>query len=412
MCFVSFVVFVVFETSPTDINDIMSGLIWVLVPIGLLLAIAAIEISARWWLRYRREYYVFPPGLRLRVHPDPEAFPQLEPSIRFDINREGERGDEVPTATRGLYRVLVAGGSQPECYLLDQQSCWPGVLQRVLQRPEHLEKLGATRVHVGNIARSGVGSEALNLILERTLPRYPRLQMIVILVGASDILRWLEDGAPPSRPPAVRTSDVFRCHPEGPFGWRPKELAFIEVVRRMWRRRFGSVQVHERAASWIGRARRMRARAKVIRTTMPDPTRILDHFDTHLRRLLGRANARADRVLLVRQPWFEKDFSPEEAAHMWHGAAGRAWETEVTTYYSFEVVSRLMHLMDERAAAVANALHVEQLDLMPLLDRSLATYYDCFHLTPAGARDVAAAVAARIVQQPVARIETAKWTAA
>jgi lysophospholipase L1-like esterase len=389
--------------------NIMSAWVWSLCALAALPAIVAAEIFARWWLRHRGQYYVFPPGLRLRVHPDPQAFPQLEPSIRFDINSEGERGDEVPAA-RGLYRVLVAGGSQPECYLLDQESCWPGVLQRVLQQPEHREKLGATRVHVGSIARSGVGSEALDLILQRTMPRYPRLHMIVILVGASDILRWLEDGAPSSRPAPVRTADVFRCHPEGPFGWRPRQLALVEIARRTWRRRVGCIEVHERAASWIGKARRMRARARVIRTTVPDPALVLDHFETHLRRLLETASAHANRVLLVRQPWFEKDFSPEEAAHMWHGAAGRAWEQEVTTFYAFDVVSRLMHVMDQRAAAVADALQVEQLDLMPVLDRSLATYYDCFHLTPAGARDVAAAVAARIVQ-PICRTDMASTAA-
>ena len=69
----------------------------------------------------------------------------------------------------------------------------------------------ASRVHVGNIARSGVGSEALDLILERVLPRYPRLSAMVVLVGASDVLRWLEVGAP-ATPPAAGPRD--RCLPQ------------------------------------------------------------------------------------------------------------------------------------------------------------------------------------------------------
>ena len=86
---------------------------------------------------------------------------------------------------------------------------------------------------------------------------------------------------------------------------------------------------------------------------------------------------------------------------MWHGGVGQVWREEVTTYYSFEVVSKLMALVDTKAASTANALGVEQLDLMPLLDRSLATYYDGFHLTPAGARVVATAVAAAVLRQPL-----------
>jgi len=104
---------------------------------GLVVLPVSLELCARLWLRRRGRYYVFPPGLRLRLHPDPEVFPELEPVVRFEINAEGERGNEVPRCKRGerLYRVLVAGGSQPEGYLLDQATFWPGALQRLLQQP-------------------------------------------------------------------------------------------------------------------------------------------------------------------------------------------------------------------------------------------------------------------------------------
>ena len=251
-------------------------------------------------------------------------------------------------------------------------------------------------------------SEALDLIFDGVLPRYPRLQLIIILVGATDVLRWLEDGAPRS-PVPPRIEDVFRCHPRESFGWKPKELAVMELMRRARRRWLRPIQVHERTGKWIGQARAMRARAKTVLPTMPDPAPMLDHFELHFRRLLRKAAAHADRVLVVRQPWFAKDFSDEEATYMWHGGVGQAWRQEVTTYYSFEVVSKLMALMDARAASVAKAVDVEQLDLMPLLHRSLDTYYDCFHCTPAGARAIATAVAAAVLRQPLpsARAATA-----
>jgi len=365
------------------------------------------ELAARWWLRYRKRYYVFPPGQRLRLHPDRDVFPQLEPVIRFEINREGERGDEVPRLRPGerLHRILVAGGSQPEGYALDQGTHWPGALQQLLQAPSALRRLGASAVHVGNIARSGVGSEALDVILEHVLPRYPRLQTIVILVGASDIFRWLEHGAPPDPPPPVPTAELFRCHPEGPFGWSPGSLALVELLRRARQRWLRPVKVHERAGRWFGQARAMRARAKEVRTAMPNPAPLLDHFERHLRRLLERSKKHADRVVLVRQPWFDKDYTPEEAAHMWNGGVGQAWREEVTTYYSFDVLSGLMAFIDARAARVARDIGIEQLDLMPLLERSLRTYYDLCHLTPDGSRAVAAAVAAVLLQQSLPRTE-------
>src|SRR5688572_14293757 len=210
------------------------------------LAFIAAEIAARWWIRRRNLYYVLPPGLRLQLFPDPEVFPELERETRFEVNSDGERGGEVPRRRPGLYRVLVGGGSQPEGFLLDQQTAWPGALERILDGPEQLRTLGAASVHVGSVARSGVGSEALDLIFTRLLPRYPPLQLIIIFVGATDVLRWLEQGAPRSIAP-VRAADVFRCHPEGPFGWKPRELAIVELALRARRRWGRPVEVHARA---------------------------------------------------------------------------------------------------------------------------------------------------------------------
>ena len=85
---------------------------------------------------------------------------------------------------------------------------------------------------------------------------------------------------------------------------------------------------------------------------------------------------------------------------MWHGGVGQAWREEVTTYYSTEVLSRLMALLDARAARAAHELGVEQVDLMPVLEPTARTYYDFFHATPAGAREIAAAIAAAVLRQP------------
>jgi lysophospholipase L1-like esterase len=362
-------------------------------------AYVTLELAARWWIRHRHQYFVLTPGMRLRLEIDSEVFPQLERKARFDVNSEGERGDEVPRAKEGLYRILVAGGSQPEGFLLDQDTAWPGALQRLLEQPDARVKLGAARVHVGSIARSGVGSEALDLLFDRVLPRYPRLQLIIVMVGATDVLRWLEYGARTSLPP-VRTADLFRCHPDGPFGWKPRDLAAWELLLRARRRWLRPIVVHQRAGRWYADARAMRARATETRHEMPDPAPMLEQFEFHFRRVLEQAAAHADRVIVVRQPWFDKQYTNEEAAHMWHGGAGQAWRENVTAYYSFDVVSRLMARVDQKAAAIAETLGVEHIDLMPVLECSLTTYYDGFHATPAGARIVADAIAAAIQRTP------------
>jgi lysophospholipase L1-like esterase len=382
-----------------DEEDVVTRSGWLIALATLPVLYVAIEAAARWWIRRRDQYFVLPPGLRLRLDIDRETFPQLAPRTRFDVNSAGERGDELPERHDGLYRVLVAGGSQPEGFLLDQNAAWPGALHRRLEAPDVLARLGAARVHVGSIARSGVGSEALDLMLDRVLPRYPRLQLIVIMIGATDVMRWLEYGAATSLPP-VRIPDIFRCHPLGPFGWRPKQLAAWELLLRARRRWLRPTVVHERAGRWYAEARAMRARATDIRRDMPDPTPMLERFDFHFRRVLERATAHADRVIVVRQPWFDKEYTREEAAHMWHGGAGQAWREDVTSYYSFDVVSKLMACVDRKAAAIAGEMTIEQVDLMPVLERSLAAYYDGFHATSSGAAVVAAEIAAAIERSP------------
>jgi lysophospholipase L1-like esterase len=377
----------------------MTSTAWVFAAALLAALYVAIELAARWWIRRRGEYFVQPPGLRLRLEIDPDVFPQLPRETRFDVNSQGERGDEVPRSSGRLYRVLVAGGSQPEGFLLDQDTAWPGALHRLLEAPESMARLGTSQVHVGSIARSGIGSEALDLLFDRVLPRYPRLQLLIIMIGATDVMRWLEYGASSSLPP-VQVADIFRCHPEGPFGWKPNTLAAWELVLRARRRWLRPIVVHKRAGRWYAEARAMCARATETRREMPDPAPMLEQFDFHFRRVLAKAAAHADRVIVVRQPWFDKEYTSEEAAHMWHGGAGQAWRENVTAYYSFDVVSGLMARVDERAASIADELDIEQVDLMPILERSLKTYYDGFHATPAGATVIASAIAAAIHRAP------------
>ena len=384
----------------------MNPLIWILETAGVFVLLGvAMELGARWWLRFRGQHYVWQPGLRLHLHPDRELFPELEPQVRIEINRDGERGDEPPTSGTGLYRILVAGGSPAECGLIDQPTSWPGTLQRLLDKPEHLRFLGASKVHVGNIGRSGIASQHLDLIFERVLPQYRHLDTIIIMVGGNDVFQWLQHGAPASIQDSPDTaSEAFSVNPEGPFTWKPRNLALVELVKRLFRRWFWQVKVRYHSGKWVGRARTMRAQAKEVRITVPEPTVMLNHFEYHFRSLIQKAKAHADRVLVVRQPWFEKNYTPEEAAHFWHGGMGDpTGKEEVTVYYSFQVVSSLLACMDARAAKVAEELGIEQLNLMPLLERSLKTYYDFVHYTPAGAAAVAAIIADAILRQQIPR---------
>jgi len=368
---------------------------------ALLLAVAFViaELAARAALRAFGRYFVWPPFARTRMEIDREALPMLEPVVHFEINDAGERGDMLPENLRDCFRVLVAGGSAAECYFLDQRTSWPYVIQRVLNRPESLARLGAERVHVGNISRSLVACQHIHRMLERTLPRYERLDVVVFMVGASDVVHWLEKKTPPQvEDEAIPAGLLFGKHPEGPFGWGPKTLALRRIASYWNKRLRRPIDLRVRAGKGIAQARAMRARAKEVLDTVPDPAPMLDHFERYLRELVELAKSRARRVIVVRQPWFEKEFTAGEAKLMWNFGAGRPYVEEVTTYYAHAVVWKLMREIDARAASVARATSVEELDLMPLLERSLEIYYDELHHTPKGCEVVGTRVAEAILR--------------
>lgn len=361
----------------------------------------AVELAGRWWIRRHTGYHVWPPGTRLELRSDGAVCSQLDRRVRFDVNADGERGRAVRKDEAGLFRVLTVGGSSVECFALNEQASWPGALERILNAPKNLRVLGARRVHVGNIGRSGVSSRHLDVILERVLPQYGRLAVIVIMVGGSDVFQWFEEGAPPTLASTpLSANEVFAVHPERPFGWNPRQWATIELARRLRRRWLRPLEVREQAGKWLPAARTMRAEARDVRTRLPDPSGLLDSFEFHFRRVLGRARAHADRVIVLRQPWFEKEYTAEEAACFWHGGVGKAWKQTVTTYFSLDVVNQVVHLLDSRAARVAEELEVEHRNLRSVLAPSLENYYDYMHYTSAGAAVVAREVAAALLGPP------------
>ena len=382
-----------------------------MIQILLIAALAAVtlglvlEAGCRWWLRRRSRYHVWPSRLRQEIRLARDVFPELEPQVRFDINADGERGDEVPRDSDGLFRVLATGGSAVECFALDQSSSWPVALQRLLNESGTLG-----RVHVGNIGHSGVGAAELDRILERTLPQYGRVDLILIMVGTSDVYHWVEQGAPPSRAAAlVPEALLFGDYPRQPFGWRPGALATVEVARRLRRRWLRPVEIKERAGAWQAKARRMRAEATDVRHTMPDATAMVRNFEDYFRRACGRAQAHADRVVVLLQPWFDGPYTPEEEGRFWHGAVGKPWRDTVTTYYSLEVMNRLLDLVHQRAASVADELGLARVNLRQVLTQRVRHYFDHDHFTPAGAALVAQTVANTLlpVQQRAPRVTAA-----
>ena len=342
----------------------------------------------------RGRYFVWPPHEKQLLKLDPEGLPALPPTTRIEFNADGERGDPLPPDWNDTYRVLVAGGSAAECWFMDQPSTWPMVIQRQLSDPDRLAHLESKRVHVGNVARSLVPCETIHELLEKTLPRYERLDAIVFMVGASDVVAWLESGTPPVLAPnPVPVDRTFAEHPETRFAWSLGGLALRRVLARAKRRFLPSVDVKERAGKRMAEYRAMRANAREILTEVPDPAPLVTYFDRHFRAMIELAKQHADRVIVARQPWLDKTFTPEEAARLWNFGRGRPYREEVEVYYAHDVVAELMRTLDRRQHELAQELGVEDIDMLGAVAPTFEHYYDYLHFTQKGCEAVATAVA-------------------
>ena len=137
----------------------------------------------------------------------------------------------------------------------------------------------------------------------------------------------------------------------------------------------------------------MRARATTILHETPDPSPLLLSFEDDLRALVRTCLRHAPRVVVARQPWLDRDFTPAEETRLWNFGQGSPYRAELDTYYAMDLVRALMTRLDEVAARVAIEEGVEEVELRSAVPSDFEHYYDFLHFTPAGAQRVAAALA-------------------
>lgn len=366
-------------------------------------ALVSAELAARLWFHKVGRHWIWAPHAKVDHVLEPGVLPELPPVARHRINALGERGDPPPQDKRA-FRVLVVGGSAAECYLVDQERTWPHRVQVELNKPAALEALGAPAAHVGNLARSLVTCRHIDTMLDRVLPHYDKVDAIVFMIGASDVVHWLEQGMPgelDAAPP--RLSQMFAQHPRTRYGWSIKSSALWSAIS-IARRRFGGVERREHAGRRLAAAREMKTRTTTRIREARDPSPMLAGFEDWFRSIVRRAVVRAPLVLVARQPWIERRFTPgEERAHCWSFGLGKPFEGQVDAYYDYPLVWDLLRMVDASAARIAREMGVAELDLRPSVPCDWTHWYDELHCTPAGCERIGAAVAAKLVELRAAR---------
>ena len=359
-------------------------------------AVAVAELAARLIIRKRGRYFVNLPSTKTVLDLEPSVSEHLEPRVRIEINSRGERGCELVSDPSETLCVAVVGGSASYCYLTDQPSSWPEKMATYLRERNVGALMGRSCIHVGNLSQSELTSAGAKLIVDHILTKRAALDAVIVVIGMSDMARWLRYGAP-ERLPTQTADEVFAVHPEGPFSWRPKSTALAEAARRgreRWRCWRTPTTYRKNVGNSVLASRLRRRNALKVIHDVPDPMPMLTEYRRNLSAIIQTLLARNVVVLVLGQPLFGSSGRSEfELSHVWNGGVGDPRTEPITTYYSEGVLDELSRQVNAAAEEVASDLGVAYLDLEPYVPDDLAHYYDQLHFTPAGADAVARAAA-------------------
>ncbi len=368
--------------------------------VALLLAEAALRLL----LPSPQRWFVFPPGLRREFVPREEIMPGVRGVSRFIVNSEGIRGDEPSAAN--THRILAVGGSTTQCLYLDQTEAWPGRLQELLNEREG----AAARVWVGNAGKAGRRLPEYRLQLELLLAAHPELDTIVMLVGANDVNRRLNEDE--FRPVDLGDPEVREALLDRAFDVRPRSYALLPPrrtavwglasrvertleLRRHWR------MIEDARGSNYEIWRRRRAEASRIRERPPDLGSALVAYAADLDAVRQLADQHGVRVIFMTQPSIYRRDLPEQYARLlWMGWVGERQADPDQEYYSVSALAEAYAAFNRTLLAFCRESGAQCLDLERLLPKDTRSFYDDIHFNESGAEAVARALLAYLTARP------------
>lgn len=349
---------------------------------SLLTTIALLEAGLRVF-GPSQDYFVLVPGTEWTIAVAPDVIRGIEGISRYRVNSFGIRGRNFgPDGSE--YRILAVGGSTTECAQLDETEVWTSLLERALESASD-----GRRVWVGNVGRSGMTTREHVLHLEHLLPQYPRIDVVLSLVGANDMLSALRQGSryQPSKPDLSRAFVLFP-------GYSALWQTMLRV-RLSWsaRRTFGPED-----ARGLERARRARREARVWIDDLPELRAPLSEYRRNLEATADIATARNVSLVLVTQPsrW-RANASDADVRDFWFGWVGEDWPT-AEAYFTPGALERAMDAFNRALLDVCRERGLECVDAAAMIPKDATLFYDDLHFTEAGSRQLAEVLAAHFKQ--------------
>lgn len=351
----------------------------------LIASLLCAELIARIWLKKNGGWFLWLPYRRLDLHLKKGVFPGFPALTRIRINRFGARGQKPPRLDDETLRVVVSGGSAAECFFLDQPLTWPEQMANFLRKAPPSARGGGSMVHVDNFGRSGYLCKDAQRLLSKITPGIGKINVIVLLVGAGDMIRWMEQGGPENGPEPGTDREIFALTPNPSTTWYKLgalKLLFTRTKQSLTK----ATSVRPEVGTALEDARASRQLNRLNLLSLPNARGMLSTFEDTLRDLIHTCQQLAPRVVLVQQPHFGRLPSEAEQALMWNFRNHQVSDQNEACYYDHSDVMALMETVNNTVARVG-----EQMSVTAIVDGQQAvtagpeSFYDFMHLNPTGA---------------------------
>jgi lysophospholipase L1-like esterase len=372
---------------------------------AVLVTLVLVEIGFRVFVPVSDAYRMLLPGERV-FEPDTRFVHGIAGPARYVVNQQGIRGREFgPDSSE--FRILLVGGSTTECNMLDESENWGSVLERELDVTGDRRK-----VWIGNVGRSGLASRDHAVTIKHLLPQYPRIDVVVVLVGVNDLTAALRQTAyrspAPLTDPNAEAMQVRNAFALSPGGFREVLTADMVPQQEAWYRKSRLFQLAKRARTGfqatqvfrgiaggnIGQWRQNRQSASTVVDQLPDLTQPLADYRQHLQAVVREAKRGGATVVFLTQPALWKPAMPDaERRLLWLGGTGSFQEEPGHTYYSPAALATAMNRYNETLLSECRDQGLQCLDLASALPKDTVMFYDDVHFTEAGAAAVGRLVA-------------------
>jgi lysophospholipase L1-like esterase len=349
-----------------------------------LLCFCILEFLLRSFVFDPRAAYIRNPGWAMQIRNN-GLLPNVYEDHLYQVNKLGIRGELPKFGSKP--KIAVFGGSTVEDWVLKDSKTWPQQLATQLADCE-------PDIWVANLGKAGVNARHHLIQLPEIQKYMPRFDMFVVLLGLNDFLYDLNIHHPIITPEDWwrRQALMYDHSDEG-------SLAITAISKRLYQQfvtnkkggiptsDFGHYQKYLRDAyakvtneQWI--------------TSMPDLTSHISTYRKTISDLKAYADAYGAHIVFVTQPYvWSRDMTNETKAQIYAGFIGSDIGSPKTKWYTTTALESGLSAYNDALIDKCQTDRLACVDAAGKLPKSAEFFFDDFHFSERGAREIGRIVA-------------------